>query len=297
MALSQEHHEIRAQARRFADEAIRPVAAELDRTERFPADIYGRMAGARPVRDHGPRGRRRRRRRYARLCPGHGGAGARLRLGRRPVRAGRAGRHAARRARQRGAEGHAIWAPLLRAERRCAYAITEAEAGSDVAAIRTTATRTARRLAARWRQAMDPQRAGVRLRGRAGAHRPGARPARHERVPGRARPARASRSAPRRSKMGQRASPVGALRFDRVHLPDDARLGPENRGFHMMMSVLDKGRIGIAALAVGHPAGGAGCRPGSCPDAAPVRPGASPSSRASSGCSPTWPRTRRRRAC
>ena len=50
---------------------------------------------------------------------------------------------------------------------------------------------------------------------------------------------------------GERASPVGALRFDRVHLPDDARLGPESRGFHMMMSVLDKGRIGIAALAVG----------------------------------------------
>ena len=33
--------------------------------------------------------------------------------------------------------------PTLRAERRCAYAITEAEAGSDVAAIRTSAERTA----------------------------------------------------------------------------------------------------------------------------------------------------------
>ena len=28
-------------------------------------------------------------------------------------------------------------------------------------------------------------------------------------------------------------------------------LGPEGRGFHMMMSVLDKGRVGIAALSVG----------------------------------------------
>ena len=31
----------------------------------------------------------------------------------------------------------------------------------------------------------------------------------------------------------------------------DALLGPLNRGFHIMMSVLDKGRIGIGALAVG----------------------------------------------
>ena len=51
--------------------------------------------------------------------------------------------------------------------------------------------------------------------------------------------------------MGQRASPVGGLRFEDVELPADALLGTEGRGFHMMMSVLDKGRIGIAALAVG----------------------------------------------
>ncbi len=52
-------------------------------------------------------------------------------------------------------------------------------------------------------------------------------------------------------KMGQRASPVGALHFDNIELPKQALLGPLNRGFHMMMSVLDKGRVGISALAVG----------------------------------------------
>ena len=51
--------------------------------------------------------------------------------------------------------------------------------------------------------------------------------------------------------MGQRASQVGALDFSDVRLPGDALLGVEGRGFHMMMSVLDKGRVGIAALAVG----------------------------------------------
>jgi alkylation response protein AidB-like acyl-CoA dehydrogenase len=51
--------------------------------------------------------------------------------------------------------------------------------------------------------------------------------------------------------MGQRASQVGALSFSEVKLPPEALLGPEGRGFHMMMSVLDKGRVGIAALALG----------------------------------------------
>ncbi len=47
------------------------------------------------------------------------------------------------------------------------------------------------------------------------------------------------------------ASQVGALTFDGVRLPADALLGEAGRGFHMMMSVLEKGRIGIASLAVG----------------------------------------------
>jgi alkylation response protein AidB-like acyl-CoA dehydrogenase len=56
---------------------------------------------------------------------------------------------------------------------------------------------------------------------------------------------------PKEHKMGQRASQVGALSFADVRLGADALLGDEGRGFHMMMSVLDKGRVGIAALAVG----------------------------------------------
>jgi alkylation response protein AidB-like acyl-CoA dehydrogenase len=56
---------------------------------------------------------------------------------------------------------------------------------------------------------------------------------------------------PKEHKMGQRASQVGGLQFDGVDLPADALLGAEGRGFHIMMSALDKGRVGIAALAVG----------------------------------------------
>jgi Acyl-CoA dehydrogenases len=56
---------------------------------------------------------------------------------------------------------------------------------------------------------------------------------------------------PKEHKMGQRASQVGGLTFEDVALGPEALLGEEGRGFHMMMSVLEKGRVGIAALAVG----------------------------------------------
>jgi alkylation response protein AidB-like acyl-CoA dehydrogenase len=56
---------------------------------------------------------------------------------------------------------------------------------------------------------------------------------------------------PREHKMGQRASQVGTLHFDNVFLSTDSLLGDEGRGFQMMMNVLDKGRVGIASLAVG----------------------------------------------
>jgi alkylation response protein AidB-like acyl-CoA dehydrogenase len=55
----------------------------------------------------------------------------------------------------------------------------------------------------------------------------------------------------REHKMGQRASQVGTLSFDNVALPADALLGEAGRGFYMMMNVLEKGRVGIGALAVG----------------------------------------------
>ncbi|MGH6905713.1 MAG: acyl-CoA dehydrogenase family protein [Geminicoccaceae bacterium] len=249
MAPSQEHHEIRAQARRFADEAIRPLAAELDRTERFPADLYARMAELGLFGITVPE-----------AC---GGAGTdtlayalvmeELARGYASVadQCGLVELVGTLLAEHGSADQKAAYlAPLLRAERRCAYAITEAEAGSDVAAIRTTATRAADgwRLdgAKQWiHNAPVCDFAVVLARTDPALGRRGMSVFLVDRdLPG-------VEVGAKESKMGQRASPVGALRFDRVQLPEDARLGPENRGFPMMMSVLDKGRIGIAALAVG----------------------------------------------
>jgi alkylation response protein AidB-like acyl-CoA dehydrogenase len=139
---------------------------------------------------------------------------------------------------------------LLNAERFCAYAITESEAGSDVSAIRTSAERSGDgwRLsgAKQWiHNAPICDFAVVLARTNASLGKRGMSVFLVDAdLPGFA-------AGRREHKMGQRASQVGALTFDEVSLPSEALLGEENRGFHMMMSVLDKGRIGIAALAVG----------------------------------------------
>ena len=46
------HALIRHTTRQFADAKIRPVAVELDRSERFPEDLYREMAAAGAVRHH-----------------------------------------------------------------------------------------------------------------------------------------------------------------------------------------------------------------------------------------------------
>ncbi len=243
------HTLIRHSARQFADAKVRPVAAELDRSERFPDDLYREMAqlGLFGVT----------------IAQQHGGAGADCVAY--AIVMEELSRGYASVADQCGLvelvatllAGHGTPAqqqryllPLLQARRRPAYAITESGAGSDVSGIRTTATRTA---------------SGWRLEGsKLWIHNApvadfGVVLARTDAAAGKRgmsillvdfdRPG--VRVGAREHKMGQRASPVGALYFDGVDLPDDALLGPENRGFHLMMSVLDKGRVGIGALAVG----------------------------------------------
>jgi butyryl-CoA dehydrogenase len=52
-------------------------------------------------------------------------------------------------------------------------------------------------------------------------------------------------------KMGIRGSNTSELLFDDVHIPLANRLGDEREGFKIAMTVLDTGRIGVAAQAVG----------------------------------------------
>ncbi|MCL6442946.1 MAG: acyl-CoA dehydrogenase family protein [Alicyclobacillus sp.] len=52
-------------------------------------------------------------------------------------------------------------------------------------------------------------------------------------------------------KMGMRASNTVELSFDNVRIPEENLLGPLNAGFKQFLSILDGGRVAIAALALG----------------------------------------------
>jgi hypothetical protein len=249
MIVSLEQNQVRETAARFADEEIRPLAEELDEQERFPEEIYRRMAelglfGITAPEDDGGAGLDTLS--YALVMEelSRGYSSVADQCGLVELLAALLSRYGTTHQKQR------YLAPTLQARKRGAYAITEPGAGSDVSAITTTAERTA----AGWR--LNGEKIWIhnapvcdyaillartdKERGKHGmsvfiADRglPGVSAGRKER------------------KMGQRASQVGALHFDNVELPHEALLGEENRGFPMMMSALDKGRIGIAALSVG----------------------------------------------
>jgi len=236
-------------ARRFAEARVKPLARELDETERFPDEIYAAMA------ELGLFG--------ITVPEEFGGAG--LDALSYAVVMEELSRGYASVADQCGlveligmllcvhgspAQREAHLAEVLSARKRVAYCITEAEAGTDVSGIRTTAVRSG----GGWRLSgskiwihnapvADLGFVLARTDPDAG-HRGMSIFIVNLNAPGVSR-------GKKEHKMGQRASPVGALHFDDVALPEDALLGPLNRGFHIMMSVLDKGRIGIGALAVG----------------------------------------------
>ena len=59
------------------------------------------------------------------------------------------------------------------------------------------------------------------------------------------------RAGRKENKLGMRASDTSEVIFDECRVPADALIGEEDDGFIQTMQVLDGGRVGIAALAVG----------------------------------------------
>ncbi len=243
------HRMMREGARAFAEREIRPIAAELDESERFPAELYAKLAklgmfGITVPEQMGGAGADVGS--YARVMEelARGYASVADQCGLVELVATLLAAHGTPAQRARYLD------PLLKGERRCAYAITEAQAGSDVSSVQTRAVETPK---------------GWRLKGgKLWIHN--APVADFAVVLARTAPELGKRGfsiflvdsdlegyriGRKERKMGQRASPVGALHFDDVALAHEALLGPLNRGFHLMMDVLDKGRVGIAALAVG----------------------------------------------
>jgi alkylation response protein AidB-like acyl-CoA dehydrogenase len=140
--------------------------------------------------------------------------------------------------------------PLAHGEKLAAWGLTEASAGSDAAAIRTTAVREGDCWVINGsKQFITHGQTGdlivvmaVTTRGRGSR---GISAFIVERgTPG-------FRAGKKEDKLGMRASETSEVIFENCRIPRSQLLGLEGQGFVNAMQVLDVGRIGIAALAVG----------------------------------------------
>ena len=246
--LTDEQRSIQRLARDFADGEVRPVAEELDREKRFPYEIVAKLGelglmGIPYPEEHGG-----------------GGAGtlayalaieelarvdssvaitvaAHTSLGTHPI-------YAFGDARQKDE-----WLPELCSGRKLgAFGLTEPEAGSDAGNTRTTA----RREDGDW--VIDGAKQFITNAGTdiSGCVTITARTADDEisniLVPAGAPGYRVE--APYR-KMGWNASDTRPLVFEDCRVPEENLLGPRGAGMRQFLTILDIGRIGVAAMGVG----------------------------------------------
>ena len=144
-------------------------------------------------------------------------------------------------------------APMARGEMLGAFALSEAEAGSDAASLRAQGVRDGDDwvLTGTKSWVSSGGQADVYLtmvRTDTAANRRGARGISAfvltPDLPGFA-------IGKKEDKMGLRASPTTELVFDHLRVPGDRLLGEEGSGFIYAMQSLDNGRLGIAAQAIG----------------------------------------------
>jgi alkylation response protein AidB-like acyl-CoA dehydrogenase len=247
--LSQDQREIRALTRDFARAEIEPHAAEWDRTHEFPRELFGKLA------ELGLMG----------VCvpEEYGGAGADFlsyilvleELSRADAGVGvTVAVHTSavtlpillfgsdeQRSR--------FVPPLAQGEHLGAFALTEAEAGSDAGALRTKAepSKDGWTISGAKQWITNARYAGTFLLfARTDASTTGARgvsafilDAEHVRV---------TRD---EEKLGLNSSTTNDIVVDGAQVGRDRLLHQENRGFRVAMTTLDGGRIGIAAQALG----------------------------------------------
>ena len=140
--------------------------------------------------------------------------------------------------------------PLARGDKLAAWGLTESSSGSDAGAMRTTAVRDgdgwvingSKQFTTHGRSGDIMVAMAVTSKGKGSRGistfiiergTPGMRPGKKE------------------DKLGMRASETSEVIFEHCRVPDSQLLGAEGQGFVNALQVLDAGRIGIAALAVG----------------------------------------------
>lgn len=251
--LTEEQRAIRATARAFADEHVRPFAAQWDRDSHFEPSLIGRLG------DLGFLGM---------LLPTeHDGMGldavsyliALEEIARADASvAVMMSVHNSLPTQMLNAFGsdaqkRRFLAPLARGEMLGAFALSEPDAGSDASAIRCQAVRDGDD----W--ILDGTKAWVTSGTHAGVIIAMVRtdtPADRKKskgisafiltpdLPG-------FKVSKKEDKMGLRASPTVQLSFEGMRVPGDRMLGAEGQGFIYAMQSLEHGRLGIAAQAIG----------------------------------------------
>jgi alkylation response protein AidB-like acyl-CoA dehydrogenase len=248
-ALSEEHEALRSAVRELAEDKIAPRAAEVDRTSEFPQDVYEALVKADlhavhiPVEYGGAGGDALAAviviEEVARACASSSLIPGVNKLGTVPILLA-------------GSEElkSTFLPPVARGEAMFSYALSEPEAGSDAAAMRTRAVRTADGYVLngvkRWitnagvskyytvMAVTDPD---------AGANGISA-------FVLDSADAGFTFGAPEH-KLGIKGSPTRELYFDDCRIPADRLIGVEGEGFKIALRTLDHTRITIAAQAVG----------------------------------------------
>ena len=140
--------------------------------------------------------------------------------------------------------------PLARGEELAAWGLTESSAGSDAAAMRTVAARDGESWVLNGtKQFITNARTGDLIVAMAVTNRSkGSRGITafliEQGTPG-------FRAGKKEDKLGMRASETSEVIFENCRVPAPQVIGQEGQGFINALQVLDAGRIGIAALAVG----------------------------------------------
>ena len=249
-ALSEEHLALRDAVRSLVADKVAPHAAEVDETATFPKAAYDALRGAEMHAVHVPE-------EYggngadalaaclvieevARGCASSSLIPAVNKLGSLPVLL--AGTEA---------QKSAWLGPLARGETLFCYALSEADAGSDVASMRTRAERAGDG----W--VLNGTKRWITNAGEGDSYvvfavtDPGAKRGRHI---GAFLVAKTdtgvSFGAPER-KLGIKGSPTREVYLDDVHLPADRLLGEPGEGMSIAMRTLDHTRVTIAAQAIG----------------------------------------------
>ncbi len=254
--LSPEHSALAARARAFAD-GLRPEIAALDDESRFPPGHLAELAALGLLTPHwpiehapGPDAPRDTLayalvlEELARVSPAHAivvSVHASL-VGQSLLRFGTA-------------EQKAAWLPLMAGgEVLGAFALTERGAGSDAAALETSARREGEGAGDGW--VINGEKVMITNAGPAGLFlvfatldpAAGAKGVTAFLVPG---DAAGITRGPRDRTMGLRPADVRALHLENVRVGADARLGGDGQGLMVALHALNVGRIGVAAQATG----------------------------------------------